>query len=159
GLGSLTLALLDRAGSVVAVEIDPALAKALPETVAEFAPEQAERLEVVEADALRVAAIDGGPPTALVANLPYNVAVPGLLHLRASSPSLQRVLVMVRLEVAERLVAPPGSRVYGVPSAKAAWYGDVRKAGVVGSSVFWPAPRVDSGLVALTRRDPPASVV
>jgi 16S rRNA (adenine1518-N6/adenine1519-N6)-dimethyltransferase len=156
GLGSLTLALLEHAARVVAVEIDPVLAAALPGTVAAQAPGQAHRLEVLEADALRVRELPGPPPTALVANLPYNVSVPVLLHLMALLPSLQRGLVLVQAEVADRLAAPPGSRTYGVPSVKAAWFADVRRAGSVGRTVFWPAPNVDSGLVAWTRRDPPA---
>ncbi|MDF5757713.1 16S rRNA (adenine(1518)-N(6)/adenine(1519)-N(6))-dimethyltransferase RsmA [Spongiactinospora sp. TRM90649] len=159
GLGSLTLALLPEAARVVAVEIDPVLAGQLPETVAARAPELAGRLDVVNADALRVAAADlpGPPPTALVANLPYNVAVPVVLHLLATLPGLRKGLVMVQAEVADRLAARPGSRVYGVPSVKAAWYAEVRRAGPVGRSVFWPVPNVDSGLVALARREPPAT--
>jgi len=155
GLGSLTLALLGRVAHVVAVEIDPVLAAALPGTVADRAPEHADHLTVVQADALEVRGLPGPSPTALVANLPYNVSVPVLLHLLALLPSLRSGLVMVQSEVADRLAAPPGSRTYGVPSAKAAWYADVRRAGAVGRSVFWPAPHVDSGLVAWTRRDPP----
>jgi 16S rRNA (adenine1518-N6/adenine1519-N6)-dimethyltransferase len=109
----------------------------------------------VTADALGVASLPGLPPTALVANLPYNVSVPVLLHLLALLPSLERGLVMVQAEVADRLAAVPGSKTYGVPSVKAAWYADVRRAGSIGRNVFWPAPNVDSGLVAWTRREPP----
>ena len=156
GLGSLTLGLLDAVSRVVAIEVDPVLARALPETVATYAPEHLDRFEVVEADALRVTEVPGPPPTALVANLPYNVSVPVLLHLMALLPSLRHGLVMVQAEVADRLVAAPGSRTYGVPSVKAAWFADVRRAGSVGRTVFWPAPNVDSGLVAWTHRDPPA---
>jgi 16S rRNA (adenine1518-N6/adenine1519-N6)-dimethyltransferase len=160
GLGSLTLGLLG-AGvrGVVAVEVDPVLAAALPGTVAERAPALAPRLAVVTGDALRVTPADlpGPAPTALVANLPYNVAVPVLLHLLEALPGLRRVLVMVQAEVADRLAAGPGSKAYGVPSVKARWYAEVRRAGSVGRSVFWPAPNVDSGLVALTRHDPPAT--
>ncbi len=157
GLGSLTLALLPEVAAVIAVEIDPLLADQLPRTVADRAPALVDRLHVVTADALRIGPADltCGPPTALVANLPYNVAVPVLLHLLESLPSLERVLVMVQAEVAERLAAGPGSRTYGVPSVKARWYADVRRAGSVGRTVFWPAPNVDSGLVALVRREPP----
>jgi 16S rRNA (adenine1518-N6/adenine1519-N6)-dimethyltransferase len=155
GLGSLTLGLLDAAASVVAVEIDPLLAAQLPHTVAERRPDRAAGLTVVAADALRLDSLPGPAPTALVANLPYNVAVPVLLHLLALLPGLRRCLVMVQAEVADRLAAPPGSRTYGVPSVKAAWYADVRRAGAVGASVFWPAPRVESGLVSLVRRPPP----
>ena len=158
GLGSLTLALLPAAGSVIAVEIDPVLAGRLPATAAEFAPNSAERLTVLEADALKVRAADlPAPPTALVANLPYNVAVPVVLHLLAELPSLRQGLVMVQAEVADRMSAKPGSRVYGVPSAKAGWFADVRRAGPVPRKVFWPVPNVDSGLVALHRADPPSS--
>ena len=156
GLGSLTLALLGAVSRVVAIEVDPLLARALPATVERFAPEYVDRVEVVEADALRVDELPGPPPTALVANLPYNVSVPVLLHLLALLPSLRKGLVMVQSEVADRLAAEPGSRTYGVPSVKAAWYADVRRAGAIGRNVFWPAPNVDSGLVAWERRDPPA---
>jgi len=157
GLGSLTLALLAAVQRVVAIEIDPVLAAALPATVAARRPDLAGRLEVVGADALRVDAVPGPPPTALVANLPYNVAVPVLLHLLQRLPTLRRVLVMVQAEVADRLAAAPGSRAYGVPSVKAAWYGEVTRAGAVGRSVFWPAPNVDSGLVSLVRRPEPVT--
>ncbi len=159
GLGSLTLALLGVAARVVAIEVDDKLAGLLPETIADLAPEQAHRFELVHADALRIDAVPGPAPTALVANLPYNVSVPVLLHLLALLPSLERGLVMVQAEVADRLAAVPGSKVYGVPSVKAAWYADVRRAGSVGRTVFWPAPNVDSGLVAWTRREPPATSV
>jgi 16S rRNA (adenine1518-N6/adenine1519-N6)-dimethyltransferase len=155
GLGSLTLGLLGEVSRVVAIEVDPVLAAALPATLATYAPDLAGHCEVLAADALRVTSIPGPPPTALVANLPYNVSVPVLLHLLALLPSLERGLVMVQSEVADRLAAPPGSKVYGVPSVKAAWYADVRRAGAIGRNVFWPAPNVDSGLVAWTRREPP----
>ena len=108
---------------------------------------------------MRVTELPGPPPTALVANLPYNVSVPVLLHLLALLPSISHGLVMVQAEVADRLAARPGSKVYGVPSVKAAWYGDVRRAGAIGRNVFWPAPNVDSGLVAWERRDPPTTAV
>ena len=206
GLGSLTLALLEAAAGsdarLVAVEIDPAMAAALPATVAERAPEAAERFCAVHADALHVAgpggAAEGGQasgradgqvggepadsgrasgrageptgrrargsgaelpwaPTVLAANLPYNVAVPVVLHLLAALPSLERGVVMVQAEVADRMCAAPGSRVYGAPSAKLAWFAAARAAGVVPRSVFWPVPNVDSKLVAFTRRDPPAT--
>lgn len=157
GLGSLTLALLAVARRVVAIEVDPVLAAALPTTIADRAPDQAAAFEVVLADALRVAVVPGPPPTTLVANLPYNVSVPVLLHLLALLPSLERGLVMVQSEVADRLAARPGSKAYGIPSVKAAWYADVRRAGAIGRNVFWPAPNVDSGLVSWTRRDPPAT--
>lgn len=157
GLGSLTLGLLEVAREVIAVEIDPVLAAALPRTVAEFAPNQMPAFALVEADALRITELPGSPPTALVANLPYNVSVPVLLHFFELLPSLRHGLVMVQAEVADRLAAPPGSRTYGVPSVKAAWYADVRRAGAIGRNVFWPAPNVDSGLVAWTHREPPAT--
>ena len=155
GLGSLTLGLLPEVACVTAVEVDPVLAAELPATVALHAPAYAERLTVVTADAMRLESLPGPPPTALVANLPYNISVPVLLHLLEQFGSIRRVLVMVQAEVADRLAAPPGSRTYGIPSVKAAWYADVRRAGAVGRTVFWPAPNVDSGLVALTRREPP----
>ncbi len=157
GLGSLTLGLLCADAHVTAVEIDATLATALPHTVAQYAPALEDRLTVVHGDAMRVGI--ESTPTLLVANLPYNVAVPVLLHLWATQPSLRRALVMVQLEVAERLAAVPGSRVYGVPSVKAAWYAAVRLAGNVGRQVFWPAPNVDSALVTMDRREPPISAV
>ena len=157
GLGSLTLGLLTQVSRVVAVEVDDVLAGALPATLAAYAPEVAQRGEVVNADALRLTEVPGPAPTALVANLPYNVSVPVLLHLLDLLPTLQRGLVLVQAEVAARLVAGPGSRTYGVPSVKAAWYAELRPAGAVSRSVFWPAPHVDSALVAWTRREPPTS--
>jgi len=162
GLGSLTLALLE-AGSarVVAVEIDTALACELPVTIAARAPRLADRVTVIHADALEVREPDlaGFSPDLLVANLPYNVAVSVLLHLLAALPALARGLVMVQAEVAERICAAPGSRVYGVPSVKVAWFAAARPAGTVPRTVFWPVPNVDSRLVALRRHDPPAGSV
>ncbi|GAA2723767.1 16S rRNA (adenine(1518)-N(6)/adenine(1519)-N(6))-dimethyltransferase RsmA [Actinocorallia aurantiaca] len=157
GLGSLTLALLPEAARTVAVELDPVLAQALPATVQGRAPKLASRLEVVHGDAMRIGEIPGPPPTALVANLPYNVAVPVVLHLLELLPSLRKGLVMVQAEVGERLAARPGSKIYGVPSVKMAWYAEARRAGNVGRAVFWPAPNVDSALVAFTRREPPST--
>lgn len=155
GLGSLTLALLEAADRVVAIEIDDVLAAALPATVAARMPTRADRFALVHSDAMRVAELPGPPPTVLVANLPYNVAVPVLLHMLAAFPTIERTLVMVQAEVADRLAARPGSKVYGVPSVKANWYAEVRRAGSIGRNVFWPAPNVDSGLVSLVRREPP----
>jgi len=161
GLGSLTLALLEAAGQsdarLVAVEIDPALAAELPRTIAERAPGAADRVSVLTADALQLGERELGAlaPTVLAANLPYNVAVPVVLHLLAALPSLERGVVMVQAEVADRMCAGPGSRVYGIPSAKLAWYADTRSAGTVPRSVFWPVPNVDSKLVAFARHDPP----
>lgn len=157
GLGSLTLALVEAAARVYAVEIDPPLAQALPVTVGDRAPLVADRLTVLARDALRIGPDDftGPVPTALVANLPYNVAVPVVLHLLAELPSLRHGLVMVQKEVADRLTAGPGTRVYGVPSVKLAWYAAAHQAGKVPPNVFWPVPRVDSGLVAFTRRPSP----
>jgi 16S rRNA (adenine1518-N6/adenine1519-N6)-dimethyltransferase len=157
GLGSLTLALLDAAAGVVAVEVDPVLAAALPGTVAERRPDAAGRLRVLAQDALTLTAVDDPQPTALVANLPYNVSVPVLLTALERLPSLRHGLVMVQAEVAERLAAGPGEPAYGVPSVKAAWWASVRRAGSVPRAVFWPVPNVDSGLVAFTRREPPSS--
>jgi len=165
GLGSLTLGLLDAAAAVTAVEIDPRLADLLPRTVAEHAPHRSGLLQVITADALditgdRLAVHDAdiaapADPTALVANLPYNVAVPVLLHLLAEVPTLRSVLVMVQAEVADRLVAGPGSKIYGSPSVKTAWYGTAHRAGSISRSVFWPVPGVDSALVAFQRREHP----
>lgn len=164
GLGSLTLGLLDTAHAVTAVEIDPGPAARLPQTVAEFRPDSTDRFAVMTADALeltttdlndvRPAATDTGP-TALVANLPYNVAVPVLLDLLAEIPTLRHGLVMVQDEVADRLSAGPGSKIYGVPSVKLAWYAEARKTGAVGMKVFWPQPKIRSGLVRFTHRQPP----
>ena len=187
GLGSLTLALLGAGASrSMAVEIDRGLAGELPRTMAVRAPKLAGRVVVITADALRIgepdlaaasATVSGAtvpgvtvpgvtvpgattrtaPPSVLVANLPYNVAVPVLLHLLAALPSLGRGLVMVQAEVADRMCAAPGSRVYGTPSVKLAWYAAARGAGTVPRTVFWPVPNVDSRLVAFTRHDPPAT--
>jgi len=171
GLGSLTLGLLGAARQVIAVEVDPALAAALPATAAaRLEPVAAGRLTVLTKDALRLVPADlpagqagsTGPaepapgPTVLAANLPYNIAVPLLLGLLDRLPSLEHGLVMVQAEVADRLTSPPGGRVYGVPSVKLAWYAAARWAGPVPRSVFWPVPNVDSGLVAFTRRPAPA---
>lgn len=155
GLGSLTLALLPVVQHVTAVEVDPVLAGALEETVAAYQPQYADRLRLVAADALTLTKLPGPAPTALVANLPYNISVPVVLSFLERFPGLERVLVMVQLEVAERLASKPGSKVYGVPSLKAAWYAQVELAGRVGRTVFWPAPNVDSGLVSMVRRPPP----
>ncbi|MEO3976204.1 16S rRNA (adenine(1518)-N(6)/adenine(1519)-N(6))-dimethyltransferase RsmA [Streptomyces sp. CAU 1734] len=157
GLGSLTLALLEAAAGVVAVEIDDTLAAALPATILARMPELAPRFTLVHSDAMLVDELPGVQPTALVANLPYNVAVPVLLHMLDRFPTIERTLVMVQAEVADRLAAGPGNKVYGVPSVKANWYAEVRRAGSIGRNVFWPAPNVDSGLVSLVRRDPPVT--
>lgn len=157
GLGSLTLGLLDQAAEVIAVEIDPRLAERLPVTIAEHRPERADQLQVVLADAMRLIEVPG-EPTAIVANLPYNVAVPVLLHLLATFESVRHGLVMVQSEVADRLAATPGSRIYGIPSVKIRWFADVHRAGSVAANVFWPVPRVESGLVAFACHPPPKSI-
>jgi len=154
GLGSLTLGLLQAARRLVAIEIDDRLAAQLPHTVAARLPDRAEALTVINADALRVTALPE-LPTAVVANLPYNVAVPVLLHLLATFDSWQRGLVMVQAEVADRLAAKPGSKTYGVPSVKVAWYASATRVGTVPPTVFWPVPNVESGLVAIERRAQP----
>ena len=154
GLGSLTLALLEAGARVTAIEIDERLAAQLPRTAAIMAPGAADALEVITRDALRVDEVPG-EPVAIVANLPYNVSVPVLLHLLERVPSLRRGVVMVQREVGERLAAAPGSKVYGAPSAKSAWYGRWRTAGLVGRKVFWPVPNVDSVLVAFEAHDAP----
>jgi 16S rRNA (adenine1518-N6/adenine1519-N6)-dimethyltransferase len=156
GLGSLTLGLLQAARRVIAIEIDDVLAAQLPETVGARLPERLVALRVVNADALQVDALPE-PPTAVVANLPYNVAVPVLLHLLATFHSWTHGLVLVQAEVADRLAASPGSKTYGVPSVKVAWYARATKAGTVSPTVFWPVPKVESGLVAINRRLPPAT--
>ena len=155
GLGSLTLGLLETGAEVVAIEIDEVLANQLPGTVAERMPGAAERLEVVLSDALDVKVIPGAEPTALVANLPYNVAVPVLLHMLAICPQWSTGVVMVQSEVADRLVAAAGSKIYGVVSVVLAWYAEAIRVGNVPPTVFWPVPNVDSGLVRITRRRPP----
>ncbi|MGB7962320.1 MAG: 16S rRNA (adenine(1518)-N(6)/adenine(1519)-N(6))-dimethyltransferase RsmA [Propionicimonas sp.] len=157
GLGSLTLGLLEVARHVTAIELEASLAQRLPQTVAERQPQHAGQLTVLTADALAVDTLPDPQPTAMVANLPYNVSVPVLLHVLARFPSVRSALVMVQSEVADRLVAPPGSRTYGVPSAKLAWYCSARRVGSVPPTVFWPMPNVDSGLVQLVRRDAPAT--
>ena len=149
GLGSLTLAILETGASVTAVEIDHRLAARLPETARAHGVSDA-ALTVIDSDALRVTALPG-EPTVLIANLPYNVSVPVLLHFMETFPHLQRGVVMVQAEVGERLAAPPGSKTYGAPSAKAAWYGPWRLAGTISRQVFWPVPNVDSVLVAFER--------
>jgi len=154
GLGSLTLGLLAVGARVVAVEVDPRLAGALPATIASWAPEACDRLEVLTADALQLTDVPT-TPSALVANLPYNISVPVLLTLLERFPSLEHGLILVQAEVAERLAAQPSSPSYGVPSVKAAWYADVRRAGPISRQVFWPVPRVDSGLVSFHRRPSP----
>ena len=155
GLGSLSLGLLAAGCRLTAIEIDGRLAEQLPATVARHQPAAASRLKVIEADAMAVRELPDPQPTALVANLPYNVSVPVLLNLLAALPSLRHGLVMVQLEVADRLAAPPGSKSYGIPSAKLAWYGPARRVGVVPRSVFWPVPNVESGLVRFSRTAPP----
>lgn len=152
GLGSLTLALLPIGKSTTVIEIDPALAAQLPLTVTDRLPMFSNRLHVVAQDAMKVTELPIAP-TALVANLPYNVSVPVLIHLFTQFPTLQRALVMVQAEVADRLAAEPGSRTYGVPSVKARWFGEVKKVAMIGRNVFWPAPNVDSALVAIERHE------
>jgi len=153
GLGSLTLGLLEAGASVVAVEIDPVLAGQIEETVQKHVP--GADFQVVLSDAMDVTELPGEPPTALVAHLPYNVAVPVLLTMLERFPSLETVLVMVQAEVADRVAATPGSKIYGVPSVKAAWYARAWRSLDVSRNVFWPVPNVDSALVALERREPP----
>jgi len=154
GLGSLTVGLLHTGAGVVAVEIESALAERLPVTMGELAPARVSNLTVLHEDALKMGPVDSNP-TMLVANLPYNISVPVILHVLATCPTITHGLVMVQLEVADRLAAPPGSKVYGVPSAKLAWYASAARVGTVPPTVFWPAPNVDSGLVRFVRRDPP----
>jgi 16S rRNA (adenine1518-N6/adenine1519-N6)-dimethyltransferase len=152
GLGSLTLGLLDRGAKVTAVEIDPVLARQLPKTIADHSHSEINRLVVLNSDILDLMPSDlDDQPTALVANLPYNIAVPALLHLLAQFPTIRTVMVMVQAEVAERLAAEPGGKDYGVPSAKVRFYGNVRRHGMVSPTVFWPIPRVYSGLVRIDR--------
>jgi 16S rRNA (adenine1518-N6/adenine1519-N6)-dimethyltransferase len=154
GLGSLTLGLLETGADVVAVEIDQRLAAQLPTTVAEMQP--GAKLTVITEDAMKVTELPQSP-SVLVANLPYNVSVPVLLHFLEHFPTLRRGLVMVQAEVGERLAAPPGSKVYGAPSAKAAWYGTWKTHGKVSRQVFWPVPNVDSILVGFEREELPGT--
>jgi 16S rRNA (adenine1518-N6/adenine1519-N6)-dimethyltransferase len=154
GLGSLTLGLLEAGANVIAVEIDGRLARQLPATVeAQLGADAAARLTVIHQDALTIDALPGAP-TRLVANLPYNVSVPVLLHFLEKVPSLRSAVVMVQAEVGERIAAGPGSKVYGAPSVKSAWYGSWRTAGHVSRQVFWPVPNVDSILVAFDKGEP-----
>ncbi|HLT67511.1 MAG TPA: 16S rRNA (adenine(1518)-N(6)/adenine(1519)-N(6))-dimethyltransferase RsmA, partial [Microbacterium sp.] len=155
GLGSLTLAILETGASVTAVEIDSRLASRLAQTASEQGVEDG-KLTVVEHDAMTIAELPGDPEV-LVANLPYNVSVPVILHLLETFPSIRRGLVMVQAEVGERLAAPPGSKIYGAPSAKAAWYGRFALAGSVSRQVFWPVPNVDSVLVRFDREEEPGT--
>jgi len=153
-LGSLTLALLDRGARVTAVEIDPVLARQLPKTIAEHSHSEINRLTALNRDILTLKRPElPDEPTAVVANLPYNVAVPALLHLLSEFPSIRTVMVMVQAEVAERLAAEPGGKDYGVPSVKVRFFGNVRRYGMVSPTVFWPIPRVYSGLVRIDRRE------
>ena len=153
GLGSLTLAMLEEAQSVIAVEIDARLANQLPITAASHT-ERAHLLTVINEDALTLKTLPADP-TVLVANLPYNVSVPVFLHLLEILPSLRSGVIMVQAEVADRLAAKPNSKEYGIPSVKAAWWADVTGAGSVSRNIFWPQPNVDSKLVAFTRRATP----
>lgn len=155
GLGSLTLALCDAARQVTAIEIDPKLAAQIDDTVTKWRPDF-DDFVVIESDAMQVTELPGAPDL-LVANLPYNVSVPVLLHMLASFPSLRGGLVMVQAEVADRLAASPGNKTYGIPSAKAAWYADVKRVATIGRNVFWPVPNVDSALVSFTCRQSPAA--
>jgi 16S rRNA (adenine1518-N6/adenine1519-N6)-dimethyltransferase len=152
GLGSLTLALLEEAKSVIAVEIDERLATRLPQTVAAH-NESAATFSVIHQDALHLKSLSEAP-TVLVANLPYNVSVPVLLHLLEIFPTLKSGVVMVQAEVADRLAAKPGTKEYGIPSVKAAWWADLHGAGSISRSIFWPVPGVDSKLVSFTRHQP-----
>ena len=152
GLGSLTLGLLDRGSTVTAIEVDPVLARRLPQTIAEHSHSEIHRLTVVNRDILTLRRDDlVDQPTALVANLPYNIAVPAILHLLAEFPTIRLMMVMVQAEVAERLAAEPGGKDYGVPSVKVRFFGNVRRYGMVSPTVFWPIPRVYSGLVRIDR--------
>ncbi len=155
GLGSLTLGLLEVAQHVTAVEIDEVLAGQLPQTIAEYAPDQVDSFALVIADAMKVTELPSPEPTALVANLPYNVSVPVLLTFFERFASIRTGLVMVQAEVAHRLAAGPGSKTYGIPSVKSAWYADMKLSGSVGRNVFWPMPNVESSLVSWTRHEPP----
>jgi 16S rRNA (adenine1518-N6/adenine1519-N6)-dimethyltransferase len=152
GLGSLTLALLEEARSVIAVEIDERLAMRLPQTIQTHNHSSA-TFTVINQDALHLKALPESP-TVLVANLPYNVSVPVLLHFLENFPTLKSGVVMVQAEVADRLAAKPGSKEYGIPSVKAAWWADLSGAGSISRSVFWPIPGVDSKLVSFTRHQP-----
>lgn len=154
GLGSLTLGLLETGAAVIAVEIDKRLAAQLPVTVRELQPEA--DLVVLTADAMTITELPG-EPTTLVANLPYNISVPVLLHFLEHFPLISTGLVMVQAEVGQRIAATPGSKIYGSPSAKAAWYGRWRTAGQVSRQVFWPVPNVDSILVAFERHEQPGT--
>lgn len=152
GIGSLTLAILQATERVTAIEIDERLAKRLPKTAKEHGVPEG-NLNVINQDAMQIFDIPGNP-TKLIANLPYNVSVPVLLNFLERFPSIKSGVVMVQTEVAERLAAKPGSKTYGVPSAKAAWWSDMILADQVSRSVFWPVPNVDSSLVKFVRHEP-----
>jgi 16S rRNA (adenine1518-N6/adenine1519-N6)-dimethyltransferase len=156
GLGSLTLGLLPASKSLTVIEIDPKLADLLPTTVSKKAAEFCGKLTVLQTDALTIKEL-AVSPTALVANLPYNVSVPVIIHLLTQFPSINRVLVMVQAEVADRLAAGPGSKIYGVPSVKARWFGKVQKVATIGKNVFWPAPNIESALILIERHQTPLS--
>lgn len=158
GLGSLTLGLLPASKSVTVIEIDPKLAKLLPQTINKKAAEYSNNLIVIQQDALSLKELPVNP-TALVSNLPYNVSVPVIIHLLTQFPSIQRVLVMVQAEVADRLAAGPGSKIYGVPSVKARWFGKVQKVATIGKNVFWPAPNIESALVLIERHQKPLAEI
>lgn len=153
GLGSLTLALLAETKQVVALEIDPKLAKNLPNTINSYAPQLTQNLHVIETDVLKIHTLPKNP-TVLVANLPYNIAVLAILHALEFFTTIERGIVMVQLEVAQRLCAQAGSKDYGVPSVKLAWWGKASKVAVIGKNVFWPAPKVSSALVVFERTPP-----
>lgn len=149
GLGSLTLGLLEKVDQLIAIEFDQKLASKLTSTLQQKAPNKS--CQILHADAMAVTQLDF-EPDALVANLPYNISVPVILHFLESFPSISKVLVLVQSEVAARLIAGPGSKTYGSPSAKLAWYGKATSAGVVSRSIFWPVPNVDSALVYFEKR-------
>lgn len=152
GLGSLTLGLMEAVREITAVEFDSKLAAILPETLSRKS--NGRSITLIEADAMKVTDL-GMEPDALVANLPYNISVPVLLHFLSQFPTIKKGLVLVQSEVADRLVAKPGSKIYGSPSVKLAWYAEASPAGAVARSIFWPVPNVDSGLVYFEKRKTP----
>jgi 16S rRNA (adenine1518-N6/adenine1519-N6)-dimethyltransferase len=149
GLGSLTLAMLESAKEVIAIEIDDRLAAELPETAKRHGFDS-DKLTIINQDAMGISTLPV-EPTVLVANLPYNVSVPVLLRFLELFPTLRSGVVMVQSEVADRLVAKPNSKTYGSPSVKATWWADLSSAGTVSRSIFWPVPNVDSSLVRFVR--------
>lgn len=149
GVGCLTLALAETGAHVTAVELDRGLQGVLAEVL------DGTGVELIAGDARTLdwpRVLAAAPDWSLVANLPYNIATPLVCDLLADVPTITKMVVMVQREVADRLVAPPGSRTYGIPSVKVAFHADARIVATIGPDVFLPRPRVDSAVVEIIRR-------